>query len=164
MLILVSTKAGQKLRPGDFCWVAEGEPVVLGFECDGEAVNGKCGCRRSMVGISDRRATTTFTVFDRPDLDEAGFVALIKPGVERAGFKAGQVDSEVSYQIRFIKAVTADFVPGIVLERRGRIVRIRFGVDGRPVRVPIIVSVLATVDAEDRAAYAATGSTQGLKP
>lgn len=131
MKILVSTKAGQGVRRNDFSFAAEGEPVVLGFECDGEGVDGKCGCRRSMVGISERRATTTFTVLDRKDLDEAGFIALISPSLVMAGFKADRIEAEVRYQVNFARAVAGDYPAGVVLERRGRIVRLRIGTDGQ---------------------------------
>ena len=41
------------------CWCEEGELVRFATECDGERVDGRCGCRRSMTGMSTLKATTT---------------------------------------------------------------------------------------------------------
>jgi hypothetical protein len=64
MKLLVATTRTQGQRKNDFCFVPEDEIVHFAFECDGEKVDGGCGCRRSMSGIVCRKATTTMKVAD----------------------------------------------------------------------------------------------------
>jgi hypothetical protein len=59
MKVFVSTKDGQGIRNNDFSWTNEGELVKFALECDGEKIDGKCGCRRSMSGFDTHKATTT---------------------------------------------------------------------------------------------------------
>jgi hypothetical protein len=62
-MMFVATSETQGQLRDDFCHAEEGEPIAFPMlECDGEAVNGKCGCRRSMVGLRTLKATTTFKV------------------------------------------------------------------------------------------------------
>ena len=66
MKILASTKDTQGRRENDFCFVPEGEPVVLRtFVCDDKA-DDVCGCARSMSGIFCKQSTTTVKVIDAP--------------------------------------------------------------------------------------------------
>ena len=66
MKVLVATMETQGRRANDFCFVPEGELVKFSAPCDGEAVDGPCGCMRSMTGVTCRRATTTVKVVDLP--------------------------------------------------------------------------------------------------
>jgi hypothetical protein len=59
---LVATKETQGQRKNDFSWCDEGELVTFAFECDGETIDGSCGCRRAMAGLVSHTATTTFKV------------------------------------------------------------------------------------------------------
>ena len=57
MKMLVATKETQGKRRNDFCWATEGELVRFAFQCDGEAVDGRCGCRRSFCGLDSHKAS-----------------------------------------------------------------------------------------------------------
>ncbi len=71
MKALVATTETQGQRENDFCWCEEGELVTFGVECDHrfEALDGPCGCRRSMIGLRSGKATTTVRVVDLPELN-----------------------------------------------------------------------------------------------
>ena len=62
MQLLVATAESQGQRSNDFSFPPEGELVIFALECDGEGVDGSCGCVRSMVGIDAKTATTTMKV------------------------------------------------------------------------------------------------------
>lgn len=62
MKVLVATTKRQGMRKNDFCHATEGELVKFSFECDGEKVDGKCGCKRSMGGINSRELPTDKSV------------------------------------------------------------------------------------------------------
>ena len=55
MKLLVATTKTQGQRKNDFCWVPEDEIVQFAFVCDGEKIDGSCGCRRSMSGTGRPR-------------------------------------------------------------------------------------------------------------
>ncbi len=66
MNILIATKTTQGKRSNDFSHAVEEELVMIPtLECDGESVDGQCGCRRAMVGLESGRATTTVKVIER---------------------------------------------------------------------------------------------------
>lgn len=66
MKIIVATKRGQGGRKNDFMHATAGEPVYVGFECDGESVDGRCGCRRGWTGFRSAKGTTTAIIAERP--------------------------------------------------------------------------------------------------
>ena len=57
MKILVGTTETQGRRKNDFCYTKEGEVLCFHLECDGETVDGSCGCKRSMSGVDTNKAT-----------------------------------------------------------------------------------------------------------
>jgi len=85
MKVLVSTKETQGQRPNDFCWVPEGEIVKYGFDCDGDAVDGSCGCRRSLVGLECSKATTTMKVA-QVDFTKGELKAMLRESLIRDGW------------------------------------------------------------------------------
>lgn len=86
MRILVATKATQGKRANDFSFAIEGEPAVIpAMECDGEAVDGHCGCRRAMVGLESHSATTTVKVVER-DLTPRQLELIIRKSWQQAGW------------------------------------------------------------------------------
>lgn len=127
MRVLVATKDTQGRRKNDFCWAQEGEVVGFsGFECDGESVDGSCGCKRSMSGKFTLKATTTVKVVERTmtieDLERTFIAALnkgqwIDPKLKSpmdAEFIAG-AKSDAAEIVR----IAACFEVGAVLEKRG---------------------------------------------
>ncbi|OGV70911.1 MAG: hypothetical protein A2283_22065 [Lentisphaerae bacterium RIFOXYA12_FULL_48_11] len=72
MKVLVATRRTQGRRDNDFNFCEEGELLIYGSECDAEAVDGHCGCRRALVGMTSGKATTTFLVQGSSALGFAG--------------------------------------------------------------------------------------------
>ena len=86
MKILVATKATQGKRTSDFSFAIEGELVMIPtMECDGEAVDGHCGCRRAMAGLESHSATTTVKVVER-DLTPRQLELTIRKGWQQSGW------------------------------------------------------------------------------
>ena len=122
MRILVATTKTQGARKNDFCFVPEAEPVMFGFECDNEPIDGGCGCRRAMVGVSCLKATSTVAVAETP-LDRDGLVADFVKSSKRSGFNL--TAAEVAPMADDIIRIAGRFGTGAVLERRGDAFRAR---------------------------------------
>ncbi len=103
MKLFVSTKLTQGQRNNDFCWAEEDEMVRFPFECDGESVDGRCGCRRSMAGLYSQKATSTFKVVE------------LAIGKEALQFITRLPDDELD-QLLY---AASQFPIGTVCERRG---------------------------------------------
>jgi hypothetical protein len=120
MKVLVATKEKQGVRKNDFSWTNEGELVMFGFECDGESVDGTCGCRRSFSGFETRKATTTAKIADvKYSVDE--YLRLFAESMKNAGWKRPTMDAEACELLR----IANDFPMGAVLEKRGNKVQLR---------------------------------------
>ncbi len=128
MKIFVATSETQGTRANDFCFTTEGEIVRLGFECDGETVDGACGCRRSLFGVRSRKATTTFKVVEM-EIDEAELAAEIFVSMKEAGWVLeGNWDfwrAGAAREARELLRDAASFEIGDVVERRGAVYRCR---------------------------------------
>ena len=131
MKVFVATKVGQGKRDNDFCWTKEGELVAFGFECDGEDVDGNCGCRRSMSGIDSHKATTTFMVADKKRLTRTKFIEKLL----KSRIKAGWIQVEGKVKEKDLAWVTEDvdelirlakyFPTGSIMEKRGEAIQVR---------------------------------------
>lgn len=126
MKVFVSTKKLQGLRKNDFSHTLEGELVKYGFECDGETVDGHCGCKRSMVGFESLKATTTFKVVEMPITHQEFWEKYVES--ER---KAGWI-TEKTDDLKVFKAVAKEllelanrFPIDVVLEKRGNLIQTR---------------------------------------
>mgnify|MGYP004457341045 CR=1 FL=1 len=118
MLFLVATKETQGKRKSDFSWTTDGEPVMFGSECDGEKVDGKCGCKRAMSGVTSAKATTTMKVADvSEDAIRAGMVGHL---VKNWGFDEAEAKEYIEDQVKELHRIAEFFGEGTVLERRGR--------------------------------------------
>ncbi len=120
MKVLVSTTETQGQRANDFCYVPEGELVKLTIPCDGETVDGPCGCRRSMTGIDCHLATTTVKVVAR-DLPEAQYEALLAKSDRAAGWLLAGLPTGAGQLLK----LAAAYAVGTILEIRGEIVQNR---------------------------------------
>jgi hypothetical protein len=120
MKVLVATRDGQGLKRGDFCNAEPGELVRFGSECDGEAIDGKCGCRRSLVGVKTARGTTTMAVVDQP-IDMASYTKAIAAGLRSAGWAAlgGDTLRWAEQDASELARIAAAFPVGAVVQRRG---------------------------------------------
>ena len=132
MKVLVATSKTQGQRRSDFDFVPDGELVgPMGFEEDNEAVDGPCGCRRSLSGLDTRKATTTFEVVERPDLTEASLRQLVANSLIGAGWIPADrpQDAKTNELIDAVAGELLDilvhFEVGDVLEKRGHVIRQR---------------------------------------
>jgi len=135
MKLLVSTRKGQGVRGNDFCFVPDGDPVhIMPFGCDGEIVDGPCGCKRSAGGILNGKGTTTFTVAEVPEIkDVDDLEGLLISSYSRGGWlnkRSGEAENKeflghIRKEARRLEALALKFRPGQVLERRGRIIQRR---------------------------------------
>jgi len=128
MKILVSTEQTQGKRKNDFCFVPEHEPVKFGFECDREAVDGHCGCKRSLVGMYNHKATTTFRVIETP-INHDHLSNMIFESLKDSGWVTEknrvQMGIEAIDQAKEINRIAETFRDGDVLERRGNKIQVR---------------------------------------
>ena len=125
MRYLASTKSTQGQRKNDFCFVPEGELLKYGSECDGENIDGKCGCRRSMVGMICSKSTTTMKVIDL-DISEIEMLEKLAASTQRAGFPVTENDK--GFLLAELKDISriADYFPvGTILEKRGNQFQVR---------------------------------------
>ena len=128
MKVLVATGEAQGQRSNDFNWCREGEPVKFGTECDGEAVDGQCGCKRSMAGVESNKSTTTMKVVWM-DLSRDELADMLRDNYKRAGWyklmgpegAEERIQSEVTELLR----MASDFPVGCVVEKRGDTLQIR---------------------------------------
>jgi len=128
MKVLVATKEAQGQRKNDYSFVPEGELVCFGFECDGEGIDGSCGCRRGMGGMVSHTATTTFKVADLP-MTVADFeAALLREKVSGGWIKEPVSDKDRGWvhtdAVELLRLADA-FPVGVVLEKRGAKIRAR---------------------------------------
>lgn len=80
MKYLVATRETQGERANDFFFCLEGEPVHFGVICDGDSgADSSCGCSRSMIGLSSRKATTTVRVTDVDEMSELAYRSMMIP-------------------------------------------------------------------------------------
>jgi hypothetical protein len=120
MKVLIATRQGQGARPNDFFWANEGELVTFGSECCNESVDGPCGCRRSVIGLDTRKATTTFMVAEMP-ISLADYRDRIRGSIGRAFSRLPAADLEqwVEGDLAELLRVARAFDEGAVLESRG---------------------------------------------
>lgn len=128
MKILVATKDQQGRRKNDFCHAVEGEIVSFVSECDGEAVDGQCGCRRAMSGLTSHQSTTTFKCVDLPiTVDE--LKGKVKDGLGSGGWLEGSTPNEVKEWVaddsQELMRIADSFRIGDIVEKRGDTYRSR---------------------------------------
>ena len=134
MKVLAATKETQGRRKNDFCHCSEGELVTYGSECDGEALDGVCGCKRSLIGFDSSKATTTFRV-TTVDLTVDRLKELLRAKLAREGWASPDTPRENEDLLRIAFNATielwsglSELPDGVVLERRGPRFRIRTGI------------------------------------
>ena len=120
--LLVATKDTQGKRKNDFCHAEEGEIVVRGSECDGEAVDGNCGCKRAMCGVKTRKATTTMKVVEL-DIEPDEVKKQMKESLVKGGWaslmKPKEVDGMVNDSYKENVELAEYFGVGAIVEKRG---------------------------------------------
>lgn len=128
MKVLVATGETQGQRGNDFNWCRENEPVKFGSECDGEAVDGSCGCRRSMAGVETNKSTTTMKVVWM-DLTRDELAELLLDNYKRAGWYKAMgpegAEERSKKEADELLRMAASFPVGCVVEKRGDTLQIR---------------------------------------
>jgi len=127
MKALVATRQTQGRRKNDFCHGNEAEFVTFGSECDGEKVDGACGCKRALVGFDSGRATTIFRV-SFADISEDGLRDQLRAKLAREGWVSEAFTAEQNDEM--LDAIVSDTISlwssyekrpeGTIVERRGR--------------------------------------------
>ena len=126
MNVLVATKRTQGQRPDDFSYTLAGELVRLpAVVCDCP----DCGCERAMEGLASHKATTTFTVVERADLEPAEYGRILLDHLLDGGWVVGGPDDpENTWVGEYIEqhlGLAAHFEVGEVLEIRNGRVQVR---------------------------------------
>jgi len=119
MKIIVATKEMQGQRKNDFCWVPEGEIVHFSFECDGETVDGSCGCRRSMAGVECNKSTTTMKVVELPVLEETLLFQLRDHYIKNWKMSVARAVKLAKEEVQDLIDMAAAFQLGAIIEKRG---------------------------------------------
>lgn len=118
MKILLASSLTQGQRHDDFCYVPNGEMVLINEPCakdtasDGTPMpDGVCGCARSFTGIFSQTGTTTALVVDI----DTGFEALMNACYSQYRWTGEEF---VAY-IENMEALLAPFAPNTHIGRRG---------------------------------------------
>lgn len=126
MKVLIATKETQKQRKNDFCFCEEREFVKFGMECDGEEIDGGCGCRRSMVGFKTLKGTTTFKV-EKIDISKEEYIKQLKKSDIKAGWYKlyDNPAKEIKEEADELLNLAQSFNIGDILEKRGNELKMR---------------------------------------
>ena len=128
MKVLVATKETQGQRKNDFSWADEGELVNFGSECDREAIDGGCGCKRAMSGLTSLKSTTTVKVVDLLGITQEALESKIKEHLLKDWGFERSVAVEVAHEgAAELARIAGSFRVGDVLEKRGSRLRVRKG-------------------------------------
>lgn len=119
MNILVATGRTQGWRANDFNFAREGEIVILDDDHDGEEIDSKCGCQRSLVGLESGLGTTTFQVIEA-NYSRAEFLEMIRAAREEYT-ELGVGDDNIETEADYLLDLAARFATGSIIERRGEI-------------------------------------------
>ena len=120
MKVLVSTKEKQGLRKNDFCHVPDGELLAFSTECDGESVDGNCGCRRSFSGIASHKGTTTAKVVEA-SLTRTELKDMLVKSITDAGWNISPESMRklATDMAKDLVKLAAAFPTGSIVEKRG---------------------------------------------
>ena len=115
---LVSTIKTQGERKNDFNHTEPGEILTFPTECDGEAIDGGCGCRRSLSGVITHKATTTFKVVEN-DVDIVAVITKYYNTVMAGIFTDAEIGDCVDDDVDMLSTIAEYFPVGAIVERRG---------------------------------------------
>jgi hypothetical protein len=122
MKILVATKDTQGQRRNDFMWCREGDIVKFGTECDGEDIDGRCGCRRAMTGVESNSSTTTMKVVDL-DITKEKLTEAVRGNYRKGGWYklmgSEGAEEHIKKEVEELIRVAGTFTVGNIVEKRG---------------------------------------------
>jgi hypothetical protein len=126
MKVLIATNQTQGQRTDDFCHTLEGELVRLpAVVCDCS----DCGCDRAVEGLASHKATTTFTIAERVDLDAARYRSILVNHLVDGGWVVGEpgtVDTAWVHDFANLHVeITRQFAVGDILEVCNDQIRLR---------------------------------------
>ncbi len=124
MKVLMATKEGQGTRKNDFSHTQESEFVIFAIECDCESVDGVCGCKRSMIGMTSAVATTTFKVAEI-QMTKEEYLSKIRNHWIKTGWMKYLKENDVKSEGKELMEIASHFPVGTILEKRGSTIRIR---------------------------------------
>jgi len=127
--VFVATNETQGARENDFCFATVGELVHFALECDGETIDGPCGCHRAVAGIDSLMATTTFTVAARA-MSVSDLADALERSYQASGWGSLLSRDGFIAEARELLELAAGFPVGTVLEKRGNAIRSR-SISGR---------------------------------
>ena len=127
MKLLVSTKETQGQRKNDYSWTEDGELLFMGMglECDGESVDGRCGCKRGFSGLTTHKATTTAKVVEIDFTKEEILNRLEAHFRDDWQMKPDECVQFAKDCLEDALHVTSIFKVGAVVERRGERIQTR---------------------------------------
>lgn len=118
MKYLVSTTKTQGVRKNDFSHADKGEILTFPTECDGESIDGGCGCRRSLSGVVTFKSTTTFEVVDG-DADIVAIITKYYNFIMAGIFTDAELGDCVDDDVDMLSTIANAFPVGAIVERRG---------------------------------------------
>ncbi len=124
MKVLVATKQKQGIRKNDFSHTNEDELVKFGFECDGESVDGECGCKRSFCGFETSKATTTAKIVNK-NITKDDYIKLLKKALNKEGWLQGMTEAEVQDIAEELLSIADKFNLNDIIEKRGNKIQVR---------------------------------------
>jgi hypothetical protein len=118
MKLLVATGISQGFRPNDFNYVKDGELLVFAPQCNDANPDSACGCRRSLLGIFSRRATTTFMVKEINMTEKELLDILYRFHEEFQCVEVDELKSFAQKDFEILTQCTEPFDVGTIVERR----------------------------------------------
>ena len=122
MKVMVCTKTGQGKRKSDFSWTEEGELAYFGFTCDGEKLDGGCGCERSFCGMDSHKAGTTAKIVELP-ITTKDFIDKYRASDKKAGWN--QDEKDLKGDCIELLRIANSFPVCSIIEKRGNKIQIR---------------------------------------
>ena len=122
MKVLVATSETQGQRESDFCHTDHHEIVGFPSECDGQQIDGRCGCRRCMTGMITGRPTTTMTVIDDPTVTEASLKDSLRQRMIADKWDvlpSADLQAIIDEDVAILIDLANTFQVGAIVERRG---------------------------------------------
>lgn len=128
MKLLTATFETQGRRKNDFFFCNEGEIVKFSTECDGEPVDGNCGCKRCMIGLESNAGTTTMKVAELA-LTKKELLGKLRKNYRKAGWYEllARKDAEACLKKEAGELIESgkSFRTGDIIEKRGNVLRVR---------------------------------------
>ena len=99
---------------------------MLFRSCDGEKVDGKCGCKRAFSGIDSAKATTTAIVAELEDSARQVFTEkLSNHWINNWRFTKEQADKRAKDGVKEVERIANTFFVGQIVEKRGNKIQTR---------------------------------------